>query len=26
VRVRLDWSGTENQAALAALLEYLKTL
>ena len=26
LRVRLDWSGTENQAALAALLEYLKTL
>ena len=26
LRVRLDWSGAENQAALAALLEYLKTL
>ena len=26
LQVRLDWSGTENQAALAALLEYLKTL
>lgn len=26
LRVRLDWAGAENQAALAALLEYLKTL
>ena len=26
IRVRLDWSGAENQSALAALLEYLKTL
>lgn len=26
VRVRLDWSGAENKAALADLLEYLKTL
>ena len=26
LQVRLDWSGAENQAALAALLEYLKTL
>jgi hypothetical protein len=26
LRVRLDWSGPENQAALTALLEYLKTL
>jgi mono/diheme cytochrome c family protein len=26
VQVRLDWSGPENQAALAALLDYLKTL
>ena len=25
-RVRLDWAGAENQSALAALLEYLKTL
>jgi hypothetical protein len=25
-QVRLDWSGEEHQAALAALLEYLKTL
>jgi mono/diheme cytochrome c family protein len=26
LRVRLDWSGSEHQAALAALLEYLKQL
>lgn len=26
MRVRLDWSGAENEAALAELLEYLKTL
>jgi mono/diheme cytochrome c family protein len=26
IRVRLDWSGAENQAALADLMEYLKTL
>ena len=24
--VAIDWSGAENQAALAALIEYLKTL
>ncbi|MGH9144140.1 MAG: hypothetical protein ACRD2I_23635, partial [Vicinamibacterales bacterium] len=26
MRVRLDWSGAENKASLADLLEYLKTL
>ena len=26
MRVRLDWSGAENKAALADLMEYLKTL